>query len=377
MAEPNPHFHRPLLIAVLGFCLALAGAASMTYYHLGVFVPRALAANAAHGLGNGYAFGSDFYPIWLAARLAGAGLRDPYSPEMTRRIQTGLYGRSLDAHNPADPPARYREFAYPAFTELLLWPSATLEFPKLRLVLAVLLPALAVATLWLWLGALQGLVCPLCFAVITLLGLCNYPVLEALFAEQPGLIVSFLLAASTLAFERNRLMLAGVLFSLTMMKPQMTLLACLYLLLWSVAERGRLRLLVGFAAATSLLLATSLWVWPHWIGEWAGIVLGYKAYATPPLVNLLLGGILGSKAGAAASVALLAVGLAVAWRFRRASCQSPEFGLTLSFLLAITSVVLLPGLAVYDHVILLPGIFLVLRYRESFGPQDGRREFCW
>jgi hypothetical protein len=34
----------------------------------------------------------------------------------------------------------------------------------------------------------------------------------------------------------------------------------------------------------------------------------------------------------------------------------------LSLLLAITSVALLPGQAIYDHVILLPGIFLLLQY---------------
>jgi hypothetical protein len=39
--------------------------------------------------------------------------------------------------------------------------------------------------------------------------------------------------------------------------------------------------------------------------------------------------------------------------------------LTLSLLLAITSVTLLPGQAIYDHVILLPGIFLLLRYRRE------------
>jgi hypothetical protein len=44
---------------------------------------------------------------------------------------------------------------------------------------------------------------------------------------------------------------------------------------------------------------------------------------------------------------------------RSASHASLEFGLTISLLLATTAVALLPGQAVYDHVILLPGVILI------------------
>ncbi len=44
---------------------------------------------------------------------------------------------------------------------------------------------------------------------------------------------------------------------------------------------------------------------------------------------------------------------------RHASPTSTEFALTVSLLLAITAITLLPGHAVYDHVVLLPGILLI------------------
>jgi len=84
---------------------------------------RVLEIRAAKGLGNGYSFGDDFYPIWLTSREALGWHRDPYSVEMTREIQTGLFGRPLDAHIPTDPPTDYRTFAYPAFTNLIFWPN--------------------------------------------------------------------------------------------------------------------------------------------------------------------------------------------------------------------------------------------------------------
>jgi hypothetical protein len=355
---------KPPTSARLALLLAVIGAASMLYYHQGLFMPRVLQVRAAQGLGKGYSFGDDFYPIWLAARRSPTGYRDPYSPDMTRAIQTGLFGRPLDPRNPSDPPADYREFAYPAFTQLLLWPAAALEFPTLRFVLIGLLPILTSVSIWFWRLALHWRIRPLWFVVLVVLMLCNYPVLEALFAEQPGLMVGFLLASAALALRRNRLMLAGLLLSLTLIKPQMTALAVMYLLLWSVSDRRRVRLLVGFLATTLLLMGASLWIWPHWIAQWTRVLLGYHRYATPPLVSLLPGPTLGAYLGPVVIVGLLGASAALAWRNRLAQTDSPAFWLTLSLLLGITSVALLPGQAIYDHVILIPGILLLLRYRR-------------
>src|SRR5271166_5129433 len=75
----------------------------MVYYHLALFVARAQEVRTAQGFGNGYSFGADFYPIWFTSREGLLPNDDPYSPEMTRQIQIGLFGRSLDAGNPAAP----------------------------------------------------------------------------------------------------------------------------------------------------------------------------------------------------------------------------------------------------------------------------------
>jgi len=337
----------------------------MVYYHLHLYIPNVLEARAARGLGSGYSFGDDFYPVWLAARQWRTEHVDLYSRDMTREIQIGLFGRALDARNPADPPVGYREFAYPAFTELIFWPVANADFTTLRTVLAVILPGLTAVSLWLWVLALQWRVHPLWFGILVLLALSSYQALEALFAEQPGLFAGFLLAGAILALCRQRLLLAGTLLSLTLIKPQMTLLAILFLLLWSLSDRRRVRFLAGFLITTLLLMAASLWIWPHWVGQWIGVLLGYDRYASPPLVRLLAGPMLGAYIGPAATIGLLALGAVASWRNRRASAGSPQFWLTFCLLLAITSVTLLPGQAVYDHVILIPAILLVLRYRHS------------
>ncbi len=122
-----------------------------------------------------------------------------------------------------------------------------------------------------------------------LLTLCSYQELEGLYAGQLGLLVGFLLAASVLALLRNRLLFAGMLMALAMIKPQMVLLAVLYLLLWSANDwRRRGRFSVAFLATMFLLMAASLAVWPRWIQSWAGVIMGYPRYSTPPLAKELL-----------------------------------------------------------------------------------------
>jgi len=58
--------------------------------------------------------------------------------------------------------------------------------------------------------------------------------------------------------------------------------------------------------------------------------------------------------------------IVLAWRKRQALPGSMNFGLTVSLLLAITTITILPGHAVYDHVVLLPGIILIALSWRSF-----------
>ena len=355
--------------AALFFALALAGAFSMLYYHLGLFIPRAQQARVAAGLNGGYAFGNDFYQVWLTSQEALRHRSNPYSAEMTRRVQTGLYGRTLDPHISSDP-VDQRVFPYPAFTDLLFWPAALVRFSIARVVATCLLAALTLASIALWMRALSWQVGWRWQALIFLLLLCSYPVLEGLYAGQIGLLVGFLLAASIFALQRDRLLLSGFLMALTTIKPQVTVLAILYLLAWSSYDRRRRgRFYTGFVPTMLLLVGAALVVWPHWIQSWMLVITKYRGYTTPPLIDLLLASLLGPGAAGLASfimtASLLVAAILLAWRNRAAAAGSREFWLTLALLLALTTVALLPGQAVYDHIILFPGIiFLLLHWKD-------------
>ncbi len=358
--------HRPPFgFATIALCLSIIGAAAMLYYHQGIFIPRAVEVTSARGLGNGYSFGNDFYQVWLAARECVLTRCDPYSPEMTRKIQTGLYGRPLDAQIASDLTDR-RVFPYPAFTLLLFWPTTALPFSVARAVFVLLLGAVTFATVVLWLRVLAWRPSRDWLIIIFLLTFCSYPVLEGLYAGQLGLVVAFLLAASVLALQRDCLVASGILMALTTMKPQVTLFAVVYLMVWSLTDwRPRGPYCAGFFSTIVLLLGTSLAVWPNWIQSWLHTVLAYRGYTTPVLVNTALASHLGPTASGPATIVILAslfiVAATMVWRNRAADASSPEFRFTLSLLLAITAVTLLPGQAIYDDLILLPGIFLLAR----------------
>jgi len=358
--------NRPSLFAILTLALALAGAASMTYYHLGLFMPLSQKANAARGLQGRYSFGNDFYPIWLTSR---EWRRDPYSVEMTREIQTGLFGRPLVPRHPGDPVSEYRTFAYPAFTDLLFWPVSKIPFAVSRAVLAPLLALLTLVSVVFWARALSCRPGAIGMAILILLTLGSYPVLEGLYAGQLGLLVGFLLPASLLAMQRGRLLLAGFLMALTAMKPQMTVLAVFFLLLWTLQDwRRRRGFCIGLFGTLIPLVGAALLVWPHWIQDWLEVVLGYHRYARPPLVGEVLAEPLGPRAAMASLLmvlALVAVAMLLAWRNRGATAESQDFWRTLSLLLCITTVALLPGQAIHDHVVLLPGIFLLVMSRQE------------
>jgi Glycosyltransferase family 87 len=349
--------------ANLALCCGLVMAAAMLYYHQGLFIPHARRSSAHKDLAGGYSFGNDFYQIWLTARECLPHRSDPYTEKVTQEIQVGLYGRVLDPRNPSDPKDR-RSFPYPAFVDVLMWPASWLPFPTARiLVLCILLP-LSAATVLLWMKAL-GWFPPWQWIVLVLaLSLTSYPVLEGLYAGQVGLLVGFLLAAAILALCRGKLLLSGILMALSTIKPQMTALAIMYLVCWSLGDlRVRKRFLIGLFATVSALVISALIVWPNWIQSWMHILRIYRGYNPAPLLSQVVGGVVGPRLQQSlyflCSALLLSGALWLAWRTRRAAARSVEFWLTLTLMLAITAVVILSGQAVYDHILLLPGILLL------------------
>jgi hypothetical protein len=341
--------------------LALLIALGTSYYYFDLLLPRARLRDAANEMVGAYDYGGDFYPIWLTGRELLFHGRNPYTQEMTREIQTGLFGRPMDPHRPADPSTDFRAFAYPLYVDLLAAPLLPVGFDAVRVVLGILLPLLTAASLVLWLRAFHLQISPTTRAVAIILLLVSYPVLEGLYAEQAGLLVGAGLAMTVALLARGRLWLAGMLVACASVKPQLVWLIALWLLLWAVSDwKRRKAFALSFMLSMGLLVLVSQLVLPGWFVGWWRSMAGYSRYTLPPLTQLVLGRFLGIAVG----LAMLMLTAAICWRARREPAGSASFSLAVSFVLAVTVILAPTGGAVYDQVVLLPAI-LWLGFRRG------------
>lgn len=342
--------------------VALLLAVGTCYYYTRLLLPRAHQQRVANAMATGYAYGGDFYPIWLTGRALLLHRENPYMPATTREIQTGLFGRPMDPLRPGDPPADFRAFSYPLYADLLVAPLLALDFDSVRAVFSVLLPVLTAVSVFLWAGAVRAQISRIGMAVAVVLVLVSYPVLEGLFAQQAGLLVGAALAMSVAAMIRRRLFLAGVLLACGTVKPQMVWLLALWLMLWVLSDwKSRRSLALGFLLTLGVLCAASELILPGWISGWWHTLTRYSGYTLPPLALLVLGTFLGT----ALSLAMLVLCGAMCWRTRRKPADTTSFALTMSLVLAVTVMLLPTGGAVYDQVILLPAIFLLWSRRAE------------
>jgi Glycosyltransferase family 87 len=345
---------RALLIA----CLMAAG---MSYYYFATLLPRAHAARTARDLMRGYTYGCDFYPIWLTSHELLSNRTNPYTPEMTTKIQMGLFGRTMDPNRPGDPPQNLATFPHPLYTDFLVAPLAPFSFHTVQIIGTVLFPLFVIVGVFHWLSALSLRLSPETQFVIVILTLSSYPVLEGIYALQITLLVAALLAGSIAAMVKGRQLSAGVLFGIATVKPQLMILPGLFLVLWAACDlRNRKTFIASFAGTLVGLFVISELVLPGWTAIWLHALLEYRQYNDGPLSQLIFGNI----AGKLVSAALIVSALALAFRVRRAQTDSPQFISTLILLLAISVPTIPSSIAVYNQILCLPGLLWLAAQRN-------------
>jgi len=311
---------------------------------------------ALHGIPRGNL--SDLYPRWLGARELLLHHRDPYSPEVTREIQTGYYGRPLDPARPNDPKDQ-QAFAYPAYVVFLLAPTVPLPFSAVQTGFRWLLPALTIGNVLLWLRLLRWR--PSCWttASMIVLTLGSFQVLQAIKLQQLTLVVAALIAACAALLVRGNLALAGVLLALATIKPQLVLPLTMWLLLWAVSDWRRCQNFVwGFLSTLAVLFFAAEYVLPRWLARFHQAITAYRQYndGAGSLLDVLITPPWGHALAALILLALAFIG----WRFRPTSNDSPSFTLMIAFILAVT-VVIVPKIAPYNQILLLPAVLLLVR----------------
>jgi hypothetical protein len=344
---------------------ALLMAVSFWFYVQRVLIPHQVAYAAVHGRPRGIL--SDLYPRWVGTRELLVHHRDPYSAEVTREIQTGYYGRPLDPGRPEDPKDEQR-FAYPVYVVFLLAPTAVMPFPAVRVVFAWTLGILTLISVLLWLRVLRWRPSGTVQAILVVLILGSFATVQGIKLQQLSLLVGSLLAVSAALLASGQLVLAGVVLAVTTIKPQLALLPAAWLMLWALSGwRERQRLFWGFAGAGALLAAGGEYLLPGWVGRFAEGVAAYERYTDSG--SLL--DVLATRTGGALLTILFVTSTAAAcWRLRREPAGSEGFNLALALVLTVT-VVIVPMVAPYNQLLLLPGVFLIVRSWKEIWQKNG------
>jgi hypothetical protein len=339
----------------LRILLALCMAASMWFYVQRILIPHQKAEAAARGTPRGTL--SDLYPRWYGARELLLQGRDPYSSEVTAEIQQAYYGRELDSQRPADPKDEQR-FAYPLYVVFVLAPSVHLPFETVRAMAFCTLATLAGLTVLLWFRFLGWKPSRPNICVALLLTLGSFPVVQGLKLEQLTLMVGGLLAGVACLAAADYLVWAGILLAAATIKPQLSLMTTVWLMIWVLGNwRGRQKLLWSFLAAMSALFAGSEWLLPGWLSEFVSAAVAYQQYTGGQSVFVVLtGSLIGNLLNVAAGLAVLVV----AWNSRHAEAGSPGFAFATALALAVT-VAVVPMMAPYNQVLLLLAVLLAAR----------------
>lgn len=348
------------------FLIALVLASGMTGYELGFSIPQSRYVRKLRGIGQGDLYGGDFYPLWWTSRELREHRQNPYCDVTTFELQRHLFGYALDQTRGQGFSAHYRAFSYPLFANLIFWPFAELPFERVRILLAIIFPALSGLTAVLWMRSQRLSLSILVTTGTVLLYVASYPNLEALYALQPTIIVAGLLAATVSALIKGRYWLAGTWLALASIKPQLTVMITPWLLLWSVS-RWRLRkgLILSFALITTIMMFGSELLVPRWFGLWVRNVLEYRTYTAPPLLPLLMG-----RPGEVLGVVMVAATLYWSWTFRRVE-QGNDFMLIVSLLLSVTVVVFPAAGAFYEYLLLWPSFVWIYSRRGDFAGTTG------
>ncbi|HMG99834.1 MAG TPA: glycosyltransferase family 87 protein [Terriglobales bacterium] len=302
---------------------------------------------------------SDIYPRWFGSRELFLHGLDPYSETVTQQIQLMYYDRPLAPGESRDE----QRFAYPIYVSFLMLPTVLLPFREVQIIFVICLALATAASVFFWLRFVKWDTSRVGMVLILILTLCNPGTMRGLRLQQPGLLVAALLAAAAFSVANGRLVMTGTLLGFATIKPQTMFLPLIWFVIWCAGgwSKRKSLLIAFFGTAFFLCLAGELLL-RGWIPEFIHGMIAYRRYAGYTGLEILFGR--NPLATLATALILLWMGLRM-WRNRKVDADSQQFVTQLSSILAIELLVM-PGMFdLYNVVLLLPGIFVLLKPKSG------------
>ncbi|MEZ4643769.1 MAG: glycosyltransferase family 87 protein [Chloroflexota bacterium] len=340
------------LLAAIGFMLLFVGSVYATHE---LFTAQIAGAN-------------DFLPRWVGAKLFWQEGVDPYSQVATETIQGEMYGRL------ATPDEDQALFVYPFYTIFLLLPLTwlPLAYSWIQAIWLVILQFSLIGGVLLLLRLVEWPPLPVwLLAIILLWSVIFYNNTRTIILGQFAGLIFLGLVASLLALKQGHDVWAGILLSLTTIKPQMSFLLIPALLLWGVMQR-RWRFVAGFGGAMGVLLSASFLLLPGWLAGFWTQMTAYPGYTFTGSPIWVLTGYyfpqLGKPVETGLIVILVGYMLAMWWRLRRVTAVTPEFLLIIGLTLVVTNTIVVRT-ATTNYIIMYVPLFLGLQVMAERWPR--------
>lgn len=304
--------------------------------------------------GQAWMVDRDFFTYWGGGRgvLSAANIYDRETWSDLHRI----YG-STWLENPV--------FIYAPPTAIFFAPFAALSIQ-------------AASAIWVWLGEIFALVAvaivakemywtwSIPFAAFWGIGFALFlPVMLTLLVGQASALLLIIVVATAILWRRGRWLAGGLLFSLTMLKPQPVVLLIPTIALWLALNR-RWNALLGIALGAGAGSVASLLFFPNFIRDWQTVALSKVGGVAARMPTLW--GLSSDLFGASLPgfwIAMILTGLAVAASVFLVARLRDGDALALMSVLLIISLMVTPYLWNYDQILLLvPLLFALIRLRQ-------------
>jgi hypothetical protein len=300
---------------------------------------------------------SDLYVPWLGAKALLAGV-SPYTEQFAAQLHRQVYGAVV---TPSARDTNLATFQYPPSIALPLLPVLWLPFTLVRWVAVAAITACIAHASLLWLRLVRPIASRSVAIKSVAASLAFFPCIQTVWLQQPSGLVVFLIIAGTALIGYRRFWLAGVLFAIAMVKPQLAALPVAAILGWASLQRDRWALPTAFGLAMLAIFTLSEWLLPGWLAQFLTAMDRYRAANQIFWMPSKLFGSIGGAAFAAAAIVALANRW---WRIRLAAFNSPGT-LRLFALTCASTVVLMPDVSFYNRALVLPALIFLIEGRSG------------
>lgn len=295
-----------------------------------------------------------FVPRWQGTRTFLLEGTNPFSEEATNEIQRTVYGRL--ARSDEDP----GYFVYPFYSIIFYAPFALIENHQTALALWMTLLEFALAgILVVSLLLVDWRPTILMILILFLYTFLWYHGIRPVISGNVSILVAFFVTGAMLAIRSNQDAVGGILLAITTIKPQMVVILCIFILVWSIVK-GRWRIVWTFLGSLAFLIVTGSLFFQDWMLENIRQIIRYNevmVISTPSaiLLNWVPG--VGKQMGWILTGVMVAL-LLIEWR---SSFGKDERWFTWTAMVTLTASTLIGIYTTLENFILMyPAIMLIL-----------------